>query len=58
MDPNSQQFVAVQTIFGTGYVLDPRSEPSNLPTDAEPWLADVVKSVGLLLWGEARQTRH
>jgi len=58
MYPDSQHFVTVQTIFGTGFVPDQHSEQSNLPADAESWLADFVKSVGSLIWGEARQTRH
>lgn len=58
MFANSQHFVAVQSIFGTGYIPDLHSEEPNLPADGEPWLADFVKSVGSLICGEARQTKH
>ena len=58
MCANSQHFVLVQSIFGTGYVPDQHSELRNLPADDEPGFADFMKSFGSLIWGEARQTEH
>jgi len=58
MCANSQHFLAVQSIFGTGYVPDQHSEERNLPMDDEPRFADFMKSLGSLIWGEARLTEH
>jgi len=58
MRANSQDFLAIQSIFGTGCVPDERSEQPNLPVEGEPWLADFVKSLGSLIWAESRQTEH
>jgi len=58
MRANSQDFLAIQSIFGTGCVPDDRSEQPNLPVEGEPWLADFVKSLGSLIWAESRQTEH
>lgn len=58
MYANSQHFVVVQSIFGAGYVPDYHSEHRNLPADDESSFTDLMKSVGSLIWGEARRTEH
>jgi hypothetical protein len=57
MYATTQHVVPVQTIFGAGYVPDQHSEQRNLPSD-DASFTEFVKSLGSLIWGDARPTKH